>query len=395
MKNLWNYILNIGVKASYLSWEGNLTRRLNVLTLISFSNVLIGVLFLNFIGFNHFNSECIFALIVLPLVFFLNKYKNYVWAIFWFFFTSFLFLIPVTLKMGIDSYVILYYFPMIIAMMHLLGRKETYSLMLIFSGFFALSIITVAVGFNFNYYQLDFDKNFLDVIKIFNILLSFTSTSMITLYLVSDFIKQENIIKNVLKEKEILLAEVFHRVKNNLNVITSLLNLKKNSVQSLEAQLALEECKNRVYSMALIHQNIFEGNKIIGINFREYIEQLVSEIAKSFGEKEKVYLFFDTDEIEFDINKAVPIGLILNELITNSFKHAQTNENQLEITVKFKNNNNRIELELSDNGPGITQEELESKDTLGLELIKSLSEQISADYTFENNNGSTFRLAFR
>lgn len=395
MKGLLQNLVNIGVKQEYQPWETNLTRRLNAITLIAFGNILTALFFLYYFDYAQFNPELIFALIVLPIVFFINWKKNYTWAIYWFFITDFLFFIPITLKMGLNSYVILYYFPMIVGMMILLGRKETMKQLFILSGLCFLSIISVILGYKFNFYPLFIDVHANKELTLFNILLSFISTIAVTLFLVYDFIQQENTIKKVLQEKEILLAEVFHRVKNNLNVITSLLNLKKNTVESPEAKVAIEECKNRVYSMALVHQNIFSGNQIVGLNFKEYIETIVTEIAKSFGEKDKVQLFFDTEELKLDLNKAVPCGLILNELITNSFKYAQTKDDNLQITVKFKKKNDVIELEVHDNGPGITLEELNSKNTLGIELIKSLSEQINAKYTFENNHGSVFRLSFQ
>lgn len=395
MKGLLQNLINIGVKQTYQPWEINLTRRLNAITLIAFGNILTALFFLFYFEYKQFNPELIFALIVLPLVYFINWKKNYTWAIYWFFITDFIFFIPITLKMGLNSYVILYYFPMIIGLMILLGRKETMKQLFVLSGLCFLSIITVILGYKFKFYPLFIDIHTIKELTFFNILLSFISTIVITLFLVHDFIQQENTIKKVLHEKEILLAEVFHRVKNNLNVITSLLNLKKNTVESKEAKIALEECKNRVYSMALVHQNTFNGNTIDGLDFRQYIEILVAEIAKSFGEKDKVQLFFDTAQLTLDLNKAVPCGLILNELITNSFKHAQTNEDNLQITVKFKRIGENIELEVQDNGPGITNEQLNSSNTLGIELIKSLAEQINATYSFENNHGSIFRLTFK
>lgn len=395
MKGLLQNLINIGVKQSYQPWEMNLTRRLNAITLIAFGNILTALFFLFYFENTQFNPELIFALIVLPFVFFINWKKNYTWSIYWYFITDFIFFVPVTLKMGINSYVILYYFPMIVGLTILLGRKETMNQLFILSGLCILSIITVILGYKFKFYPLFIDLHTFQELTFFNILLSFISTIVVTLFLVYDFIQQENTLKKVLHEKEILLAEVFHRVKNNLNVITSLLNLKKNTVESPEAKLAIEECKNRVYSMALVHQNIFRGTEIVGLNFKEYIETIVTEIAKSFGEKDNVQLIFDTEELTLDLNKAVSCGLILNELITNSFKYAQTKEDNLQITVKFKRIGGNIELEVKDNGPGITNEQLNSTNTLGIELIKTLAEQINATYIFENNNGSIFRLIFK
>lgn len=394
MKALLEKALNIGVKSSYQTWEINLTRRLNLFALLALSNMFVSMLFLFILDIHEFVYECLFAIAVIPFVFLFNKHKNYNWSVIWFYTCNFIFFIPITLKMGVDSYILLFYFPMIIGMMHILGRKETLPTLYFLSGLSVLFVIIVVVGFNYPFFELTMEKEFINRLQIFNILLSFICTITLTLFLVADFIHQEKALKKVLNEKEILLAEVFHRVKNNMNVMTSLLNLKKNTVESEDAKIALEECKNRVYSMALVHQNIFDGNTIEGLNFRQYIENLVAEIAKSFGYKDKVQLFFDTEEVTIDINKAVPCGLILNELITNSFKHAHTDEDNLQIMVKFKKQNERNVLEVQDNGPGITEDELNSTNTLGIELIKSLADQINANYSFENEKGLVFRLTF-
>lgn len=394
MEGLLQKLINIGVRKTYQPWEINLTRRLNAITFISIANILLSIIFLNYLGYKYFNSELIFAILTLPIVIILNKYKNYTWAIYFYFINGFLFFIPITLKMGIDSYIILFYFPMIIGMMHLLGRKETIKQLFILSGLCFLTIITIALGFKFQFYTLFINASNLKGISIIIIILGFTSTIFVTLFLVSDFIRQENTIKKVLQEKEILLAEVNHRVKNNLSIINGLLNIKIKNAVNQDVKLALEETKNRIFSMALIHQYILEGSNIIDLNFKEYIEKLVTEIKKTFENKLNVKLEFDTEKMEIDINNAVPLGLILNELITNSFKHAKNKEEELKINIKFKSNNNRIDLEVKDNGNGIKKEEMESENSIGLELIKALSEQINGQYSFENDSGLVFRLYF-
>lgn len=292
MKAMLEKILNIGVKPFYQTWQSNLTRRLNMIALLALGNMFIAMLFLFVLNIHQFWYECLFAIIVIPFVFVLNNYKNFVWSVILFYTGNYIFFIPITLKMGIDSYILLFYFPMIIGMMHLLGRKETIRTLYFLSALSAVFVILVVIGFNYPFFELTLEKEFINRLQIFNILLSFICTITLTLFLVADFIKQENTLKKVLNEKDVLLAEVFHRVKNNMNVIISLLNLKKNTVESEDAKIAIEECKNRVYSMALVHQNIFNGNTIEGLNFRQYIEKLVEEIVKNiWRQRQRSFIF--------------------------------------------------------------------------------------------------------
>lgn len=212
--------------------------------------------------------------------------------------------------------------------------------------------------------------------------------------MVIESIAQDTLIKKMLHEKEILLAEVFHRVKNNMNIVTSLLNLKKITSQSQETKDALEECRNRVFSMALVHQNIFNNESLIGLNFKNYIINLVDEIANSFGSKESYEINYELEEIQLDLSTSIPCGLIINELITNSFKYAQLPNQKLRIDIQLTKLNGKIRLYVHDNGPGIAENFMTTNTTLGMELIESLSEQINGKSQFKNENGASFELIF-
>jgi two-component sensor histidine kinase len=198
----------------------------------------------------------------------------------------------------------------------------------------------------------------------------------------------------MLKDKEILLAEVFHRVKNNLNVVTSLLNLKKNSTDNDEVKEALEECRSRVFSMALVHQRIYSSDSI-GLNFKQYIENLVFDIGNSLGNDNEVSIQLEADEVILNLNNAIPCGLIVNEVITNAHKYARKENEILKIDIRLKRENEMIILTIQDNGPGISKDVLDSQNTLGFELINSLSDQLNGTSTFENSNGFKYQLAFK
>lgn len=395
MKNVLKRVIDAGIQPHYQPWEIYLTRKLNSIALITTINILLLSIFFAFTHNTQFVWECFFALVALIVVVVLNTYKNYIWAAYLFYTFGFLFFIPMNLKMGIDSYAILFYFPVIISMVQLLGRKETLKHLIVLGFVCLLSVVVIAFGFKNSYIPVIISNEVLNGMYIFNIILSFLTTLSFMIIMAIEAASQEQHIKSILKEKEILLAEVFHRVKNNMNIVTSLLNLKKGMSDSREVQDALEDCRNRVYSMALVHQNIFNNKNIVGLNFKDYVKNLTNEIAKSLGEEDKYEIVLDTEDVNLDLSNAIPCGLILNELITNSFKYAQQKGKKLMVTVKLKKVNNFVELEVRDNGPGIPQVSNKNNNSLGLELIKSLSEQINGEYAFENDNGLVFKLSLR
>lgn len=395
MKKLLNEIINIGVKPEYKFWETHLTRKLNTICLITIVNMFLAISFFQITGYTQFVIDCVLAFPSLALVLLLNKFKNYVWASYCFFGYGFCFFVPINLKMGSDSYAILFYFPVIISMVQLLGRTELLKHLIILSGFGLVTIIFITVGFRLNLYDIHLNKETTTNLFTFNIIVSFLTTMTFIISMVSESLNQENLIRKMLQEKEILLAEVFHRVKNNMNIVTSLLNLKKNMSDSPEVINALEDCRGRVYAMALVHDNIFNNTNITGLNFKDYVNNLVNEITKTFGDSEKAEIILETDDIYLDLSNAIPCGLILNELITNSFKYAQSEAKRLQIHVKLKKLKGCVEFEVRDNGPGVSDEAIKKTNTLGLELVKSLSEQIGGVYSFSNSKGFIFNLKFK
>ena len=133
---------------------------------------------------------------------------------------------------------------------------------------------------------------------------------------------------------------------------------------------------------------------MIGLNFKHYIINLVDEIANSFGSKDSYEIKYDLEEIQLDLSTSIPCGLIINELITNSFKYAQVPGKKLIISILLKRENGKIRLIVQDNGPGIAENFMTEKNTLGMELIESLSDQINGKSKFKNNDGATFELIF-
>jgi len=256
-----------------------------------------------------------------------------------------------------------------------------------------LSACLVMYGLREHWMEVQFEPGVLDNIRTINLFFGLLTMLLFVSAISYEGMRQDKVINSILREKEVLLAEVFHRVKNNMNIVTSLLNLKKNASSSLEVQEALEECRNRVFSMALVHQKIYSTQNFTKLNFNEYVSDLVSALRDSVGSKQAI-IDLECEAIDLELSNAIPCGLILNELITNSFKHAATPKGNLRVSIWIKQLNKEVMMSYRDNGPGLPEQESMNADTLGLVLIKSLAEQLDAKFEFGNEKGFNFDIKF-
>ncbi|MEJ2629378.1 MAG: sensor histidine kinase, partial [bacterium] len=207
----------------------------------------------------------------------------------------------------------------------------------------------------------------------------------------------EEQIQRDLKEKTTLLQEIHHRVKNNLQIISSLLNLQSNKIENQSCLFALQVSMRRINSMALIHEKLYRSENLSSINFTDYIKSLAQHLLKSYDNKGKhIELKFNLDKIFLGIDTAIPCGLILNELITNSLKHAFLKNRKGKISISFTRLKNKTyTLRVSDNGVGIAESiDYLHNDSLGLTLIRTLADQIEGEAIFENKNGTVCTLNF-
>jgi len=189
-----------------------------------------------------------------------------------------------------------------------------------------------------------------------------------------------------LKEKEVLLREVHHRVKNNMQVISSILNLQSSYVSDEYALTLLKESQNRIKTMAYIHESLYQNKSFTSVNFSDYVHTLVNNIVQSYSSSsEKIKLELNIDKITLSLDSSIPAGLIINELITNAIKHAFPGSKQGTIVFNLKCENNFVFLELKDNGvgfaPGI---DFENSHSLGLQLVNTLIEQIEGELKFKS-----------
>ena len=196
-----------------------------------------------------------------------------------------------------------------------------------------------------------------------------------------------------LKEKELLLGEIHHRVKNNLAIISALINLQIDNLKDDKSKIIFEETKDRIYSMALIHNQLYLNSSFAQIEFAKYISNFCSYLIKSYQTNLNIEIIEKTDPIFLDIKTAIPCALILNELVTNAFKHAFKNQPKGVIEIGLRKENEQIVFYVSDTGLGMDNAQLQSS-SMGMSLITSLIEQIDGKLEYKNEKGSMFLITF-
>ncbi len=208
--------------------------------------------------------------------------------------------------------------------------------------------------------------------------------------------EKNQIISKSLEERENLLKEIHHRVKNNLQIISSLLSLQADSIEDKNALDAVMEGQNRVKSMALIHQNLYQTEELSSLSIHEYIQNLLDSLFRSFGvTDEEVKSKLEIEDIKFDIDTIIPLGLIINELITNSLKYAFNNTEYGEIFIGLRQESNGILLEVKDNGKGIDQTGLDKSKSFGMRLIEALCMKLNGELNITNNLGTSVQLLIK
>ncbi len=233
------------------------------------------------------------------------------------------------------------------------------------------------------------------------VLIPNSKDSLISLLDITDRKNAEYEIKRSLQEKETLLMEIHHRVKNNLTVISSLLNLQSRYIKDKDDLIMFKESQSRAKSMAIIHQRLYSSSDLKHIDFGDYIKTLAGDIFDSYVyDPGNIKLNFDVEDVKLDINTSIPLGLILNELLTNSLKYAfpygESMVHEGIINIKLHKNDGGYTLIVEDNGVGLPEDfNLENNNSLGLQLINTLTNQIDGNLTCSNNDGVTFRIDFK
>jgi two-component sensor histidine kinase len=208
--------------------------------------------------------------------------------------------------------------------------------------------------------------------------------------------KQNFMLRHLVDEKDWLAKEIHHRVKNNLQIVMSLLNSQSAYIENDAALTAIHDSQHRVHAMSLIHQKLYNADNVSSIDMTFYIRELTSYLSDSFGTAQLIHFEFALEPLELDVSQAVPLGLILNEAITNSIKYAFPNDTTGVIAISLSHMDpDHCLLSISDNGIGMPAHITNKKPgSLGMSLMAGLSEDLDGILSIENNDGTVIKISF-
>jgi PAS domain S-box-containing protein len=213
---------------------------------------------------------------------------------------------------------------------------------------------------------------------------------------ITDKKDQEIALRDSLREKEVLLKEVHHRVKNNLQVISSILNLQSSYVEDEALKQVLRESQNRIKTMSFIHENLYQKDQFSSIDFSDYIKNLSTNLLHSYQiYSNLVEIKYNVSQVFLTLDQAIPCGLIVNELVSNALKHAFPNGNTGTIRIELKEENELVYLGIMDDGVGLPDTlDTKNTETLGLQLVWSLAEQLDAKLDIKSDSGTEYLITF-
>jgi two-component system, sensor histidine kinase PdtaS len=208
--------------------------------------------------------------------------------------------------------------------------------------------------------------------------------------------KKNTVLQNLVTEKEWLLKEIHHRVKNNLQTVMSLLNSQSAYLKNDAALSAIQDSQHRVHVMSLLHQKLYMSDDASAIDMRVYINELVEYLGDAFNTGQRIRFEMQIDSVKLDVVQAVPVGLILNEAITNSLKYAFPDNRDGLIKISFlASPENHYELKVADNGIGLPENFNKNKTgSLGMSLMIGLSGDLDGKFSIKNNGGTTIKISF-
>jgi len=206
---------------------------------------------------------------------------------------------------------------------------------------------------------------------------------------------QRDLLQKNLKERELLLSEIHHRVKNNLAVVSALLELQTSYVDDEKLKSVIIESKNRIKSIALLHEKLYQNKILEKIDIKEYTNELVNYVKQTFNYQDKtIEVILDIDPIRLNMDMALPLSLIINELVTNSYKHAFKNQDQGTIKMSILQRDDKMHFSYEDNGQAEQPNKKENISQFGLTLIEALAFQLDPGHTM-NNKGYNFEIAVK
>jgi two-component sensor histidine kinase len=407
---IFGNLINLGVETEMEFFLKREARIVNLIALITLSGLLLGLSTIFFISGSYATGTVLFTGICSLISLYCNYQKLHHIAT-WVFVVS----INITIFLLCKQYIVavgnyLYYFPVIFCVALIHNPSQSTSRTVIF---FLVTLVSFLASL---FIEISFLKNETltqhdnSTLWVYNSVLAFIITIILVL-LVIKLINRQNDeamallhkeqiaqlkVTQSLKEKDVLLAEIQHRVKNNLAIITGLLNLQTEKAPCEQSRQILIESRNRVMSIAMVHERLYKKDNLSKIKLHSYVSELVKEVIKSFPIANcEIEIQEELDPVEIEITKAVPIGLIINEVLTNSLKHAFYHPiDHPCIRIKLQLIYDRIHICICDNGTGFADISKRNETALGLSLIESLGDQIDAKVVFKNEKGACVSFVF-
>ncbi|MDX2173002.1 MAG: sensor histidine kinase [Bacteroidota bacterium] len=411
LKNKVASITNFGVDSLQPLIDKRRIKTLNILNLIVIAGLVLGATNSLVLKSNYpIWAELIFLGLALSSLI-LNKYKKQTFSFLVFTFNVNLSVFFVSKYYPSDVGNYLYYFPLIVSVVLLNNPAK-------FDKYTATHLVICIVSFLFNLFieiptlrNNNFTQDEIKLIWYYNIIFSVLCTTFLSMLLTKlihdqnkevlfsyyEQKKSQQELTTTLNQKEVLLAELHHRVKNNLAIVSGLLNLQEGATDNSEAKSILNESKNRIMSMALVHRMLYQNSDFKTINIKKYTNSLLLEILNSYNLYEKVGINSEYDDVELTTTELIPYGLILNEIITNCVKYAFIDHPSPNLNLSVKRNINAVKLIVGDNGTGFSKDfNAESNgNSIGISLIKTLSNQLDGEATFYNDNGAKVEINFQ
>lgn len=214
---------------------------------------------------------------------------------------------------------------------------------------------------------------------------------------ITEMVYAKKQLKASLAEKEVLLREIHHRVKNNLQIVSSLISLQADYIKEYETRRMFQDSKNRIRAMALIHEKLYQSEDLSQINFGEYLKSLAEQLIKIYGDVDKeIALTMNYDEVLLNLDTAIPLGLIVNELVSNCLKHAFNNRNDGTIKISLYALGDEYDLCVADDGVGFPGDiDFRETESLGLQIVQTLTLQIKGSIEMKSLNGTKFDIFFK
>lgn len=403
--------VNFGVNKSRSFYENRSVKITNTMSIITIIGILLGISTSVFLGNDYPKTFQFIILLLTIFVLILNRSEkfaiaNYLWVL----------VINSAVLFSVNYYggetgAYVFYFPLFVGL-GLLYNPGLPVFHIYIYYFISLVFLLSSVYLDLSFIpHPDFSPENIRLLYKYNISFSIFATGLMIammLYLINhqnkelitllefEKMSQRETITS-LKEKELLVAEIHHRVKNNLTVICSLINLQLAKTENIEAIEQMSNIKNRILSISKAHNMLYKTKDFAKVNIEDYLKDLIDELKESFSHSGNISFELKISPVKLDVSKAVPLGLVINECVTNSLKHAFPAEYQnRKISILIEHDGKSINLKVSDNGIGFKNpDELQNAESLGITLIASLAEQLDGIVRFTNEGGAQTILNFK